>query len=43
MLILAPPSEGKSSENFVNVKFNETDFNKIISKFNKVKRNFGNI
>ncbi len=26
MLILAPPSEGKSSENFVNVKFNETDF-----------------
>ena len=26
MLILAPPSEGKSSENTVNVKFNETDF-----------------
>ena len=24
-------------------EFNETDFNKIISKFNKVKRNFGNI
>ena len=25
------------------VTHNETDFNKIISKFNKVKRNFGNI
>ena len=42
MLILTPPSEGKSSENTVNKKFSETDFiftvqvKKILELLNKL-------